>query len=39
VPTEVENFVATLKLKSMGIEIDTLTKKQVQYLAASEHGT
>jgi len=32
VPQEVENWVATLKLKSMGITIDELTQEQKTYL-------
>ncbi len=39
VGTEIENYVATLKLKSMGIEIDTLTEEQVKYLSSWQHGT
>jgi len=32
VPKEIDNFVAGLKLKSWGIEIDKLTKAQKEYL-------
>jgi len=32
VPEEIENWVANLKLKSMGIEIDQLTTEQKRYL-------
>jgi adenosylhomocysteinase len=39
VPTEIENWVATLKLKSMGIAIDKLTTEQVKYLASWQEGT
>ena len=39
VPREVEDFVATLKLKTMGIEIDRLTAEQVKYLQSWEMGT
>ena len=39
VGTEIENFVATLKLKSMGIEIDKLTEEQIKYLTSWQHGT
>ena len=39
VPHEVDEFVAALKLKSMGIEIDQLTAEQVKYLASSDMGT
>ena len=39
VPTDVENWVAKLKLSSMGIRIDTLTKEQQTYLTSWDHGT
>jgi adenosylhomocysteinase len=39
VPTEIDNEVATLKLASMGISIDTLTDEQKKYLASWESGT
>src|SRR6185312_4912556 len=39
VPSEVENWVAKLKLSSMGIRIDTLSKEQQQYLSSWSHGT
>jgi len=39
VPAEVDSWVARLKLKSMGIRIDTLTAEQRKYLASSEMGT
>jgi len=39
VPREVDEWVAALKLQTMGIEIDTLTDEQVEYLASSEAGT
>jgi len=39
VPHEVDEFVAALKLKSMGIEIDTLTSEQRKYLSSSDMGT
>jgi adenosylhomocysteinase len=39
VPREVEDFVATLKLKTMGIEIDRLTDEQAKYLQSWEMGT
>jgi adenosylhomocysteinase len=35
----VENWVAKLKLSSMGIRIDTLTKEQEKYLTSWDHGT
>jgi adenosylhomocysteinase len=39
VPHEVDEYVAALKLHTMGISIDTLTKEQAKYLASSEMGT
>lgn len=39
VPQEIENFVATAKLKSMGITIDKLTPEQEKYLASWQEGT
>lgn len=39
VPVELEQWVADLKLKSMGINIDKLTKEQEEYLSAWEVGT
>jgi len=39
VPTAVENWVAKLKLASMGIKIDSLTKEQQKYLSSWSHGT
>ena len=39
VPREVEDFVATLKLRTMGIEIDRLTAEQAKYLQSWEMGT
>jgi adenosylhomocysteinase len=39
VPGEVEDFVATLKLRTMGIEIDRLTPEQAKYLQSWEMGT
>ena len=39
VPSEIEDWIARLKLKSMGIEIDELTEEQKQYLASWEMGT
>jgi len=39
VPREIEDWVATLKLKSMGITIDELTEEQKHYLASWEMGT
>jgi adenosylhomocysteinase len=39
VPDEIDKKIADLKLKSMGIKIDTLTKEQKKYLASWELGT
>ncbi len=39
VPPEIEQQVCRLKLKSMSIDIDTLTAEQVEYLASSGEGT
>ncbi len=38
-PTEVDQEIAMLKLKSMGIEIDELTEEQIAYLASWQSGT
>lgn len=39
VPTDVENWVAKLKLSAMGIRIDSLTQEQEKYLSSWAHGT
>jgi adenosylhomocysteinase len=39
VPKAVDEWVATLKLQTMGITIDTLTDEQRKYLASWEMGT
>ncbi len=39
VPTDLDEMVAQLKLETMGIEIDTLTPEQVEYLASWSEGT
>jgi adenosylhomocysteinase len=39
VPKEIDREIARLKLKSMGIAIDTLTEEQKKYLASWEMGT
>ncbi len=39
VPEEIDKNIANLKLKSMGIKIDTLTKEQKKYLSSWELGT
>jgi adenosylhomocysteinase len=39
VPREIDQEVALLKLRAMGIQIDTLTEQQEKYLASWELGT
>lgn len=39
VPDDIDKNIAKLKLKSMGISIDTLTPEQKKYLASWEMGT
>ncbi len=39
VPQNIDSNIAYLKLKSMGIKIDTLTKEQEKYLASWDIGT
>jgi len=39
VPEAIDKKIARLKLKAMGIEIDTLTPEQERYLASWEEGT
>ena len=39
VPAEIDGEVARLKLKAMGIAIDTLTEEQRRYLSSWEEGT
>jgi adenosylhomocysteinase len=39
VPEEIDKEVARLKLKAMGVTIDTLTKEQRKYLSSWEEGT
>jgi adenosylhomocysteinase len=39
VPTEIDELVAKLKLKAIGIEIDELTEEQKKYIATWETGT
>jgi adenosylhomocysteinase len=38
-PPEIDNTIAALQLKAMGIAIDTLTEEQKKYLASWEEGT
>ncbi|MFA4967345.1 MAG: adenosylhomocysteinase, partial [Candidatus Margulisiibacteriota bacterium] len=39
VPKEIEDWVATAKLKSMGLAIDDLTAEQKKYLSSWQEGT
>jgi adenosylhomocysteinase len=39
VPEEIDREVARLKLRGMGVEIDTLTPEQEAYLKSWEEGT
>ncbi len=39
VPVEIEEYVSELKLKTMGITIDSLTDEQTKYLSSWESGT
>jgi adenosylhomocysteinase len=39
VPRQIEDWVAKLKLQTMNIKIDRLTREQVSYLASSGEGT
>ncbi|MFA4842237.1 MAG: adenosylhomocysteinase [Candidatus Omnitrophota bacterium] len=39
VPADIDERIAALKLKSMGIKIDTLTSQQKKYLSSWEMGT
>jgi adenosylhomocysteinase len=39
IPTELDQEIAALKLKAMGIEIDTLTSDQIEYINSWTSGT
>jgi len=39
VPKTIDEWVAALKLESMGVKIDTLTEEQVKYLSSHDIGT
>ena len=39
VPEDIDREIARLKLEAMGVQIDTLTEEQQQYLHSWEHGT
>jgi adenosylhomocysteinase len=38
-PHEVDKEIASLKLRALGLEIDTLTSEQIEYLSSWETGT
>jgi adenosylhomocysteinase len=38
-PKEVDNEIASLKLRALGMSIDTLTAEQIEYIASWETGT
>lgn len=38
-PKEIDNEIAKIKLKSMGVEIDALTPEQIKYLSSWQSGT
>ncbi|HDY69773.1 MAG TPA: adenosylhomocysteinase, partial [Actinobacteria bacterium] len=39
VPKDIDDYIAALKLKTMGIHIDRLTTEQEKYLASWDEGT
>ncbi len=39
VPADIDRMIARLKLKALGVEIDTLTEEQKKYLSSWEIGT
>ena len=39
IPKELDEMVARIKLRTMGVEVDSLTKEQVQYLSTWQEGT
>jgi adenosylhomocysteinase len=39
VPMDIDKMISRLKLKALGVNIDTLTKEQVKYLASWDMGT
>jgi adenosylhomocysteinase len=38
-PKELDDLVARIKLRTLGVEIDTLTKEQLKYLSTWQEGT
>ena len=39
VPKDIDEYIASLKLKTLGIKIDILSKRQKEYLASWQEGT
>ena len=39
IPEELDNMIASIKLDSLGVKIDKLTKEQIHYLASWNEGT
>ncbi len=39
VPAEIDQYIARIKIEAMGVQIDTLTNRQVEYLNTWEEGT
>ena len=39
VPNEIDMEIANIKLRSMGVSIDTLTDAQIKYVTGWEEGT
>ena len=39
IPEEIDKHIASLKLKTLGVEIDTLTQEQIKYLNSYKEGT
>ena len=39
IPEEIDRHIASLKLKTLGVEIDTLTQEQIKYLNSYKEGT
>jgi adenosylhomocysteinase len=39
VPADIDREIARLKLEALGVEIDTLTRQQLEYLSSWEQGT
>lgn len=39
VPAEIDQYIAKIKIEAMGVQIDTLTERQTEYLNTWEEGT